>query len=292
MGSSANRTAGPGDEGAGHGDALLLAAGELGRTVRQAVLQADGLDDGAPPGLVRPAAGQRERQDDVLVGRQRGQQVEALEDEADLVAAQLREPLLLEARDLGPVDPDLAAAGLVEAGEDVHEGALAGAGRPHDGREPALRDVDVDAAQGAHGGVALAVGACEVARLDDGAARGRPAERRSAAELTLQPVEGLACGGALAIGDGDGTHCLSSCVTRLVGGGYDRASAGESPGGGEWAGSRGRDIAARPACPPEVLAATSGGRARRRRGYPLRRPARAAPLRQSRRTSAAVPRTG
>ena len=52
----------PGDERAGDGDALLLAAGELGRAVGQAVLQADGLDHGAPPGLVRLAAGERERQ--------------------------------------------------------------------------------------------------------------------------------------------------------------------------------------------------------------------------------------
>jgi 2-keto-3-deoxy-galactonokinase len=37
------------DERAGHGDALLLAAGELGRAVRQALAQADLVDELAQP---------------------------------------------------------------------------------------------------------------------------------------------------------------------------------------------------------------------------------------------------
>ena len=44
-----------GDERPGDGDALLLAAGELGRTVRQAVGEADRLDHRPPPRLVGAA---------------------------------------------------------------------------------------------------------------------------------------------------------------------------------------------------------------------------------------------
>ena len=73
----------------GHGDALLLAAGELARAVLEALGQADGLDDRADPLLVGPAAGERHRQRDVLVGGQRRQQVEGLEHEADALAADL-----------------------------------------------------------------------------------------------------------------------------------------------------------------------------------------------------------
>ena len=44
----------------------------------------------------------------------------------------------------------LPAVGLVEAGEDVHERRLAGAGRAHDRRVGAALQVDVHAGQGAH----------------------------------------------------------------------------------------------------------------------------------------------
>ena len=106
---------------------------------------------------------------------------------------------------------DPAAGGLVEAGEDVHERALAGAGWAHDGREPALGDVDVDAGEGVHGGVALAVDAREAARRHDGAAWASLGEQRLAGELVLEtgerlirPVE------SLALRNGGGPHDLSS----------------------------------------------------------------------------------
>ena len=74
----------------GDGDALLLAAGELARAVLEAVAEADGVDDRRAPtrwsGLA-PAS--------VIgsvmfsVARERRQQVERLEDEADALAADL-----------------------------------------------------------------------------------------------------------------------------------------------------------------------------------------------------------
>ena len=92
MGSSAKSTAGRRDQGAGDGHALLLAAGELGRAVAQPVAQPDASSTSVvEPGVVELASGDRQRQHDVLGGGQHGQQVERLEDEADLVAAQLRE---------------------------------------------------------------------------------------------------------------------------------------------------------------------------------------------------------
>ena len=50
-------------------------------------------------------------------------------------------------------------ARLVEPGEQVHERRLAGAGRAHDRGELAGREADRDAAEGVHGGLALAVDA-------------------------------------------------------------------------------------------------------------------------------------
>ena len=62
----------------------------------------------------------------------------------------------------------VAGGRLVEAGEDVHERRLARARRAHHGRELAALDVEVDAAEGVDGGVALAVAAGDAARGNDG----------------------------------------------------------------------------------------------------------------------------
>ena len=87
----------PRDERAGDRDALLLAAGELRRAV------AEPLRRGRPcrissshPLGVRLAAGEREREHDVLGRREHRQQVEELEDEADVLAAQERELVVAE----------------------------------------------------------------------------------------------------------------------------------------------------------------------------------------------------
>ena len=70
-------------------------------------------------------------------------------------------------RDVGVADEDGAAGGVVEPGEAVHQGRLAGAGRPHDGGELAAREVDGDGVERDDLGVARAVDLGQV----DGAAR-------------------------------------------------------------------------------------------------------------------------
>ena len=59
MGSSAKMISGRLDEGARHRDALLLAAGQLRRAVREAIAQADRVDDAVEPRLVGLVAGER-----------------------------------------------------------------------------------------------------------------------------------------------------------------------------------------------------------------------------------------
>jgi hypothetical protein len=86
----------PGDERAGDRDALLLAARQLGRAVAAALGQPDAARRRVEGRAVGLAAGDGQRQEDVLLGRERRQQVEGLEDEADVLAAQLRELLVVE----------------------------------------------------------------------------------------------------------------------------------------------------------------------------------------------------
>ena len=97
-------------ERAGARDALLLAAGQLARPVAEPVAQADRVDHGVEPLLVGLAAGDVERERDVLERGQRRDQVERLEHEADGVAAQPGEGLVGQRRHLGVADPHLAAA--------------------------------------------------------------------------------------------------------------------------------------------------------------------------------------
>ena len=89
----------PRGQGAGDGDALLLAAGELRRAVAGAVGEPDACRAAAAiRAPLRRAAREAQRQRDVLGGRERRQQVEGLEDEADAVAAQPGELGVVEAR--------------------------------------------------------------------------------------------------------------------------------------------------------------------------------------------------
>ncbi len=92
-------------------------------------------------------AGDREREEDVLLRGQHRQQVEELEDEADVLAAELRELVVAERRDLGAGDRHGAGRRLVEPREDVHERRLARAGRAHDRDELAALHVERDAAE-------------------------------------------------------------------------------------------------------------------------------------------------
>ncbi len=82
----------PVDQGAGDGDALLLAAGEFVGAVVGAVAQADALQRraGAAQALLAGQPGVHQRQGDLFDSRGARQQVELLEDEADAAAADAR----------------------------------------------------------------------------------------------------------------------------------------------------------------------------------------------------------
>ena len=144
-----------------------LPAGELRGQVRAAVPQPDRPDQLLEPVLVGLAAGDGERQDQVLLGCQDRQQVEELEDEAELVPPQLGEVGVVQLCDVGAVDQNAAAGRPVEAGQHVQQRRLAGSRRSHDRGEAVLLELDAHVPQGVDGGVALAVAAADIDRLDD-----------------------------------------------------------------------------------------------------------------------------
>ena len=89
-----------------------------------------------------------EGQLDVLQGVRAGKEVEGLEDEPDLPVADVGQLVVHHRRHVLPVELVLARGRRVQAAEHVHQGRLAGAGRPHDREVLVAVDAERDAAQG------------------------------------------------------------------------------------------------------------------------------------------------
>ena len=107
-------------DGAGHGDALLLTAGELRGQVLRAVRHADALERGvgALTALGRLHAAVDQRQLDVLEDREVANQVEALEDEPDFAVAHARALGERQVGDLIAVEQVLARPWACRAGRE------------------------------------------------------------------------------------------------------------------------------------------------------------------------------
>src|SRR5690606_35375817 len=115
--------------------------------------------------LARPAINQRQL--DVLDRARPGQQVEPLEHEAEVAAAEQRALVAGQRLHLGPEEAEHARGRHVEAAEDVHRGRLAGTRWPHDRDENAALDREVDALQGLERTRSLAEGLGDPFERDD-----------------------------------------------------------------------------------------------------------------------------
>ena len=113
VGSSASSRPGVVDQGARDRHPLLLAAGELAGRVALAVAQAEQLERRPRPldaraGACRPGGGVEQRQRDVLERAGAGEQIEALEHEAQAFAAQPRALGLGQAGDVDAFEKIIA----------------------------------------------------------------------------------------------------------------------------------------------------------------------------------------
>ncbi len=129
-------------------DALLLAAADLRWIAILLRGQPDQIEQrqhgGFDVGTAR--TGQFERQRDVVEHRARRQQVEVLEDHADLAAC-LAQRTGRQQHQVAPADDDIAFVRPREQVDGAHERALAGAASADDAEHLALRDRQVDVAQ-------------------------------------------------------------------------------------------------------------------------------------------------
>jgi hypothetical protein len=164
VGSSQSITAGALGDRARDRDALLLAAGELGREVVHAVAEADELER-----LLRRHRRGGDLGDDrhVFARGQARDQVVELEHEADVVAAEARQLAVAGLGQVLAVVPDVAVRGHVETAQDVQERGLAAAGRAEQHHELAGIQIEIDAAQGVDLDLAHAIHLGDAARAED-----------------------------------------------------------------------------------------------------------------------------
>ena len=158
------------DEGAGDGDALLLAAGKFEGFVVEAILQAN--EDGQSRGnfatlLFRPIL-VIERDFDILEDRQLLDKIIGLENEPEPSAADGGEGVVLHARDILAAQEILTRGGPIEAAEQIEHGGLATTGRSHDANVIGGLDLDGYPAKSFDGYGTHLVGFCDAGELDDG----------------------------------------------------------------------------------------------------------------------------
>ena len=140
------------DQGAGNGDPLLLAAGQLVGMVIFATAEPDGgqrlLGPSALLSLRQVAVDEREL--DVLDRARTRQEIEVLEDEPDFSVADRGALIRRKAGDVDAAQPIRTAGRPVETAEDVHQGRLARARGPHDRDELTRADLEGHAAERMH----------------------------------------------------------------------------------------------------------------------------------------------
>ena len=135
------------DKSAGQGNALLLAAGELVRIVAGAVGQADPGEVVEGGGLRTADPAQLERHEDVLQGGERGEKLEALENETGGGIAQRGQAVLVQVAEVMSVQNDAAGGRTVQAGAESEQGGFATARGSDDGAGSTRGKVEGDVGQ-------------------------------------------------------------------------------------------------------------------------------------------------
>ena len=171
VGSSASSERRLVDQGAGDGDALLLAAGKLVGVMVGARAEADEFEraQGALLLLARldAMAVVKHRHLDVFQRRRAREQVETLEDEADFFVADIRQRIPVERGNVNAIEQIIAAARTVQRADHVHQRAFAGATRAHERHEFARENFQRNPAHGMDVHFAGVIHLVDVRKLDD-----------------------------------------------------------------------------------------------------------------------------
>jgi hypothetical protein len=115
-----------GRDGAGERNALLFAARQLRRVMREAMAEPDRVEFGRGQVEGVRASGQLERHGDILQRRHRRDQVKRLEHDPERVAAEQGERVLVHSRKVTACNLDAPGCRLLQAGNHHHHRGLAG----------------------------------------------------------------------------------------------------------------------------------------------------------------------
>ena len=131
------------------GGALLLAAGDLVGVFFQKLADAERFRniDEAGAHFIVALAREDEREIDVILKRERVEQVELLKHEPEMIAAERGGLALADLGKVPPVEQHRAGGGLVERGENVQKRRFAAAALAHDGDILALVHGEIDVAE-------------------------------------------------------------------------------------------------------------------------------------------------
>ena len=157
-----------GRQGTGDADALLLAPGQLRRVLLGVVRQADAVEqfgDALVDGLARQVAGQGQRQRHVVGDGLGRQQVEVLEDHADLLA-ETAQAVGVQGGDFFTIHRDLATAGLFQAVDQAQQGAFTRTRVANQAKHLAVLDAQAGGVQCGDILTGDAVGFMDVLKLD------------------------------------------------------------------------------------------------------------------------------
>src|SRR6266851_2036784 len=113
------------------GHALLLTAGKLRGLVMKTSRQTEHLRYDIEAVRVESVAMNKLRDGDIALGRQGGEQIETLKDEADFVAAQFGARGVAQFGEIITVDQNLAPGSLRQAADHIQQRRLAASRRPH-----------------------------------------------------------------------------------------------------------------------------------------------------------------
>src|SRR5688500_3940983 len=130
------------DQRSGDGRALLFAAAELMEEMVGPLPQPDQIDQLLRTLLAFPRSDslEQQRKGNVLQHVHRRQEVEELEDEADLPTTKLRQRSVIGRMEGEPIDDNLAGSGMIQSTQEMDQGALAAAARAADGHKFVARD--------------------------------------------------------------------------------------------------------------------------------------------------------
>jgi hypothetical protein len=157
------------DQRPGNSDALALTTGELVGLMMAAIGEIHLFQyvHGSFDALFCGYAGIDEGKGDILDGGEPGQQVELLEDEADLYVPDVGEAVVVHFADILAIQNIFSGGGGVEAAKDIHQRTLTGSGGTHQGYIFILQNIEGYSFQYGQGLLAHQIAFVDVFQMDD-----------------------------------------------------------------------------------------------------------------------------